>query len=134
MTSRVQEIASDDKKEILRLETKPFGTNAYMVICRKTSESVLIDAPGSAATIKERLKDTYVKYILMTHGHMDHVTDLEELHRDRGRHWLCTKRMPGSFLSGQTSTFPGVRRSAAVTLSWKLSIPRATRRAAFASE
>lgn len=82
MTSRIQEIARDGKKEILRLETKPFGTNAYMVICPGTLESVLIDAPGSAETIKERLKDTKVKYILMTHGHMDHITDLEELHRD----------------------------------------------------
>ncbi len=84
MTSRVQEIVRDNKKEILRLETKPFGTNAYMVICPSTLESVLFDAPGSAAAIKERLKDTKVKYILMTHGHMDHVTDLEELHRDLG--------------------------------------------------
>ena len=84
MTSRIQEIARDDKKELLRLETRPFGTNAYMVICRTSNEGILIDAPGSAEIIKERLKETAVKYILMTHGHMDHTADLEELHRDLG--------------------------------------------------
>ncbi len=84
MPSRIQEIMKDENMELLRLETKPFGTNAYIVICRETGESVLIDAPGSAEAIKERLKDTTVRYILMTHGHMDHITDLEKLHRDLG--------------------------------------------------
>ncbi len=84
MTSRIQEIARDEEKEILRLETKPFGTNAYMIICRETAEAVLIDAPGSAEIIKERLEENRVRYILMTHGHMDHSVDLEELQRDLG--------------------------------------------------
>jgi len=107
MTSRIQEIARDEMKEILRLETKPFGTNAYMVICRKSGESVLIDAPGSAEAIKERLKDTTVRYILMTHGHMDHTADLEELRRDLGAtlavHKDDTSQLPvkaEQFLSG----------------------------------
>jgi len=84
MTSRIQEIARDEEKEILRLETKPFGTNAYMIICRETAEAVLIDAPGSAEIIKERLEENRVRFILMTHGHMDHSVDLEELQRDLG--------------------------------------------------
>ncbi len=82
MTSRIQEIKKDDQKALLRLETKPFGTNAYMIICLQNNESILIDAPGSAEIIKERLINTRVKYILMTHGHMDHVTDLKTLHND----------------------------------------------------
>ncbi len=82
MTSRIKEIMKDEQKALLHLETKPFGTNAYMLICLQNNESILIDAPGSAEIIKEQLKNTRVKYILMTHNHMDHVTDLEALHNE----------------------------------------------------
>jgi hydroxyacylglutathione hydrolase len=74
----------NEEMELHRLETDPFGTNAYIVICRATGESVLIDTPGEAKTIEDKLKNTRVKYILITHGHMDHTMALEELHRSLG--------------------------------------------------
>ncbi len=82
MGSDVEVIARNEKMEILHLETKPFGTNAYMVICLESGESVLIDAPGSAEIVKSKLEKTSCKYILITHGHMDHTMALEELYRD----------------------------------------------------
>jgi glyoxylase-like metal-dependent hydrolase (beta-lactamase superfamily II) len=48
-------------------------------VCRKTGDSVLIDAPGEPDKIMDRLKGTNLKYILMTHNHMDHVLALAEL-------------------------------------------------------
>ena len=77
-------IEQNEEMELYRLETEPFGTNAYSVICRETGESILVDAPGDAALIENKLKDSGVKYILLTHGHMDHTMVLEELHRSLG--------------------------------------------------
>jgi len=72
-------VANDDNIQLERIETAPFGTNAYIIICKATRESVLIDAPGEATQIEERLKGTYPKYILITHNHMDHTGALKIL-------------------------------------------------------
>ncbi len=72
-------VAEDDAIQIERLELGPFGTNAYIVICQKTRDSVLIDAPAEASIIMDRLKGTNPKYILLTHNHMDHIGALAEL-------------------------------------------------------
>ena len=73
-------IAKDDDVQIERLELGPFGTNAYIVICRKTRDSALIDAPAEASTIMNSLASTNPRYILLTHDHMDHIGALAELH------------------------------------------------------
>ena len=72
-------VAKDDAIQIERLELGPFGTNAYIVICQKTRDSVLIDAPAESSTIMNRLEGTNPKYILLTHNHMDHIGALAEL-------------------------------------------------------
>ena len=72
-------VAKDDDIKIERFELGPFGTNAYIVICQKTRDSVLIDAPAEASTIMNGLKGTNPKYIFLTHNHMDHIGALAEL-------------------------------------------------------
>ncbi|MBW1799606.1 MAG: MBL fold metallo-hydrolase, partial [Deltaproteobacteria bacterium] len=74
-------IAKDESLRIDKRSLGPWGTNAYVLKCRKTEDSVLVDAPGDADKILERLKGTRPKYILMTHNHMDHVGALSELKR-----------------------------------------------------
>lgn len=73
------EVIREEKTQIERIETSPFGTNAYIVICRATQDCVLIDAPGESLKILERLKMTNPRYILITHSHMDHTEALPEL-------------------------------------------------------
>jgi len=71
-----------EKEKILRIErieTAPFGTNAYIVVCEATGESVLIDAPGDADKILDRLEGTNPICILITHRHMDHTGVLQRL-------------------------------------------------------
>jgi glyoxylase-like metal-dependent hydrolase (beta-lactamase superfamily II) len=71
-----------ERSEILRIEkieTAPFGTNAYIVVCEKTGESVLIDAPGDPEKILSRLEETHPVCLLVTHRHMDHTGALERL-------------------------------------------------------
>lgn len=62
-----------------RLELGPFGTNSYILVCQKTKESIVVDAPGEVNLVVERLKKTQPKYILMTHDHFDHIGGLVEL-------------------------------------------------------
>jgi len=72
-------VLEDNDIQIGRLELGLFATNAYIIICRQTRDSVLVDAPASASTIIESLKGTTPRYILLTHNHMDHTGALSEL-------------------------------------------------------
>lgn len=88
----------NDKILIERIETAPFGTNAYVMVCLRTKESVLVDAPGDTPTILVSLEGTKLQYILITHSHFDHTGALNEL---KGRmnvpiaaHQADAKRIP----------------------------------------
>ena len=65
--------------QIYRLELGPFGTNSYILICPKTNESVVVDAPGDVDLVLAQVNKTRPHYILMTHGHFDHLGGLVEL-------------------------------------------------------
>jgi len=72
-------VVKDDNIEIERLDLRPWGTNAYIIVCLQTRNSVLVDAPADASTIMKRLQGTNPKYILLTHSHFDHIGALSEL-------------------------------------------------------
>jgi|TARA_B100000315_G_scaffold228491_1_gene237227 glyoxylase-like metal-dependent hydrolase (beta-lactamase superfamily II) len=72
-------VVKDEDVQIERLELGPWGTNAYIMICLQTGDSLVIDAPAEAGTIMEKLQGTNHKYILLTHNHMDHIGALSEL-------------------------------------------------------
>lgn len=72
-------IEENDTIQLKHLEISPYGTNAYVIVCRKTAHSVLIDAPGEADRLAKSLEGTDPKYILMTHSHFDHTGVLAEM-------------------------------------------------------
>ena len=72
-------VEKDDILRVKRIETSPYGTNAYIVVCETTGESVLIDAPGDADKILEELEGTNSICLLITHRHMDHTGALKKL-------------------------------------------------------
>ena len=76
---KMTSVVKDDRIQIEKLELGPFGTNAYILICRNTGDSVVVDAPADAGKILELLKETSPKHILITHNHMDHTGALAEL-------------------------------------------------------
>ncbi len=61
-----------------------FGTNAYILSCRQTGSSVVIDAPEEADKIMSSLRGTTPKYILLTHSHPDHTGALSQLRSGLG--------------------------------------------------
>ncbi|MBI2906343.1 MAG: MBL fold metallo-hydrolase [Chloroflexi bacterium] len=72
-------VVESHKLRIERLPLGPWGTNSYLVICKATGKSALVDAPGEAERVEEWLRATKPKYILMTHNHRDHIGALAEL-------------------------------------------------------
>ncbi len=72
-------LVKNEHIQIDKLNLGLFDTNSYIITCRLTGDSVLIDAPAEAAEILKRLKETNPRYILITHNHMDHLGALFEL-------------------------------------------------------
>ena len=66
--------------------TPGMGVNCYLVSCDKTGKAIVVD-PGAGSNmiskwLKEKNKD--VEYIVLTHGHWDHLGAVEDLRRELG--------------------------------------------------
>ena len=68
--------------ELKRLEVGSFENNCYIVSCAETGEAVIIDPAAEAQKIIKEIKRKMVKFILITHGHMDHIGALEEIRKE----------------------------------------------------
>ncbi|OGN99560.1 MAG: hypothetical protein A2Y90_06270 [Chloroflexi bacterium RBG_13_52_12] len=66
-------IVKNDDLRIEKLTLGPYETNAYTLVCIKTKESLVVDAPAGDSAIIESLDGTQPKYILLTHDHYDHT-------------------------------------------------------------
>lgn len=72
-------LINDQDIRIDRMALGPYETNCYLMVCRRTGESLVVDAPGGASEIIEGLKGTKPRYILLTHDHLDHTGVLDSL-------------------------------------------------------
>jgi hydroxyacylglutathione hydrolase len=66
-----------------RLVVGPYQTNCYILGCKETQQGLVID-PGDEVfrIIKEITRSALtIKYIAITHGHVDHVGGVSELKR-----------------------------------------------------
>ena len=79
--------------KVSRINAGEFGSNCWLVTDEDTCESVVIDPSPDIRTIKETLdsRGVTVKYILLTHGHFDHMTCCDAL-RDLTGAPLCVHR------------------------------------------
>ena len=59
-------------------------TNCYLVTDVESGESVLIDPGAMSPRLNAALKEHNVKYILLTHGHYDHILGVAEAKRITG--------------------------------------------------
>jgi hydroxyacylglutathione hydrolase len=66
-------ITDDKTMRIEKLTLGPYETNTYIVVCQKTKQSLVIDAPARASEIIAALGDSQPQYIVLTHDHFDHT-------------------------------------------------------------
>lgn len=58
----------------------PFDNNCYLLICRKTGQSAIVDTPEGPEAVIKQATDTIVKAILITHNHMDHLAGFDAVY------------------------------------------------------
>jgi glyoxylase-like metal-dependent hydrolase (beta-lactamase superfamily II) len=69
---------------IEQIQIGSFQIYCYALGCGKTGEGIIVDPGGSAETVLDRAKRagiTSIKYIVNTHGHVDHTAGNDEMHK-----------------------------------------------------
>jgi glyoxylase-like metal-dependent hydrolase (beta-lactamase superfamily II) len=64
---------ADGRLEIHRVVVGPYDNNVFVLRCRDTGESVLIDAANEHERLLELCQRLDVRRVLETHGHWDHI-------------------------------------------------------------
>ncbi len=61
--------------QVKTITVSMFATNCYLAYCSETKEAVVIDPGAEGKRIIESIKDLQlkIKYIINTHGHVDHI-------------------------------------------------------------
>ncbi|MBW1999445.1 MAG: MBL fold metallo-hydrolase, partial [Deltaproteobacteria bacterium] len=69
-----------------KLVVGPYQTNCYVLGCDQSSEGAVIDPGDEVFRIIKVISESglTIKYILITHGHVDHVGGAQELRRITG--------------------------------------------------
>ncbi len=73
----------DTAVEVHRVVVGPVDNNVYIVRCRSTGESLLIDAANEHDKLLELCTALEVRQVVETHGHWDHIQAVEAV-RDAG--------------------------------------------------
>ena len=63
----------DANVEVHKVVVGPFDNNVFVVRCRRSGDSVLIDAANEHEQLLQLCKRLGVKRVLETHGHWDHI-------------------------------------------------------------
>jgi glyoxylase-like metal-dependent hydrolase (beta-lactamase superfamily II) len=65
--------------ELTRLITAPNVNNVFIVQCKITKQSILIDAAGDGDLLVKVAAEKHVGDVLTTHGHWDHIGAVPEM-------------------------------------------------------
>ena len=68
----------DSDITVYKLKCGPYDNNAYIIVCKATNKSLIIDIPKDAVTVLAEAKDTDVVSVAITHGHGDHIEGYAE--------------------------------------------------------
>ncbi len=74
---------SDSRAEIHKVVVGPLDNNVFVLRCKETGESVLIDAANEHELLLDLCEKLNVRTVLETHGHWDHIQAVPAV-RDAG--------------------------------------------------
>ncbi len=79
----------------------PMDANCYIIGCEETGIGAVVDPGAEGRRILSRLENHGLKcrYIILTHGHIDHVGSLNEVHQATGAEVLIHKEDAGMLTS-----------------------------------
>lgn len=63
----------DDRAEVHKVVVGPLDNNVFGLRCRRTGESLLVDAANEPERLLELCRSLGVRSVVQTHGHWDHV-------------------------------------------------------------
>ncbi len=69
---------SKNNIDIIYSPSGPLGTNAYLIVCKKTNKAALIDAPQDSflkITRECEKRGCELEKLIFTHSHWDHIID-----------------------------------------------------------
>ena len=69
----------DERLRIHKVVASPYDNNAYVIVCRATGESIVVDAPREVDKVLQETQGTRVKSVLITHSHFDHIEGFEAM-------------------------------------------------------
>ncbi len=80
--------------EVLRFENGPFMVNSYLLVNKKTGESIIIDpgydVSGVISAVKQKGRSLVA--IVATHGHLDHVEGVNAVKKEFDVPFLVNER------------------------------------------
>ncbi|HLR21904.1 MAG TPA: MBL fold metallo-hydrolase [Tissierellaceae bacterium] len=67
--------------EVIRIPAGIYAANCYVLFSKNTKDGIIVDPGGNPEDILREIEENNVKvnYILLTHGHADHIGGVEEL-------------------------------------------------------
>lgn len=74
----------DKEIRVEKLALGPWDSNCYVVSCPPGGDTVIIDTPTEAPKILKAVAGLPVRFILITHGHPDHLGALAEVKEKLG--------------------------------------------------
>ena len=72
----------NEKFSIRKAILGSFENNCYIIECAVTKSLIVIDAPIGIGQVFSSLDVSKIKYLLITHGHFDHIDGLAEIRSD----------------------------------------------------
>ena len=79
------------------------GNNCYLIIDEKTNKSALVDCTEYSEEMLGLIGNTELEYILLTHGHFDHIIGTKEVKEKFGCKVAISAEDAGMLTSGRLS-------------------------------
>ncbi len=79
---------------IYRFVVSPLRSNCYLVVCADTKEAVIVDPGDDSQELRKQIQKSAVtvRYLLATHGHLDHLLGASLWKKDTGAAFLMSEK------------------------------------------